>query len=640
MWQKLKLMSLKHFSSSVKWTFSLLILIPSALFCQSKIIWTDLAGNISRANVDGSKIETILSRHIPIDMLALENQQKLLWTESGSNSLWQIGVNGSTPELLYKGKDKLQGLAIDQNKLYVIQGSTVIKMNLDGTAIETVVTNATDALDIVVIDGLVYWSTSSGGLIVKQNANGNGGRMVLENLANPNNLIYNPSEKKLYWREYCGASVCSGVRKANPDGSSKTIVINEFVGGFTFSADGNKLYCTYDIFDQVFSINTDGSGRVKLADITSSPTGINLLGGKLFWFDLAYGDYLYSAALNGSSQKALATTPVYQPTRFVIDTLDKWIYWINQHSNFSSDRAASTSIRRAKLDGSQQQVIIPSSTARSPFGLAIDFSNKKLYWTDSGQSGIFRSNLDGTATSKVVSGAQNPYDLLLDVEKGFLYWSDWGARKVMRANLDGSKQKTLAQNLNTPLGLALDRKGNFLYFGEGSNPKIKRVPIDSGKVDTVLLRPSASDRVQGLWIDNNKGQLYWTDDASRIIYRANLDGSSITKILDQSHGLRTPYGIQVFNSSFIVSTRNLDRTAELKVYPNPFNSSFQVEGLKIGDQLELYDQLGHRSWQQKITLDGTNRIDCQGLPFGIYFLSVIHTNGQISVMKLLKHSNE
>lgn len=251
-----------------------------------------------------------------------------------------------------------------------------------------------------------------------------------------------------------------------------------------------------------------------------------------------------------------------------------------------------------------------------------------------------KSNLDGNQIEKIVLGVNNPIDLLIDIDRKLLFWSDRGTKKLIRSNLDGSQQKTLVQLTHSPHGLALDKKRAYLHFGELDLREIKRIPIDSGKIETVLVSPNPQDRIDGITIDEANGYIYWTGSYFNTIHRANLDGSNIIGIIDVSNGIRFPTGIQVFNSSFIVSTKNLDRTAELKVYPNPFNSSFQVEGLKTGDQLELYDQLGHRSWQQKITLDGTNRIDCQGLPVGIYFLSVIHTNGQISVMKLLKHSNE
>jgi sugar lactone lactonase YvrE len=633
-------MQSKHYLFSVKWAFCLLMLLPLTLFSQAKIIWTDLAGNISKANADGTKIEKILGRQVPLDLETNLSEQKLYWSESGGNAIWRIGLSGSVPELVYKSTDKLQGITFDQNKLYFIQGTSILRMNTDGTQLETIVTAVSDARDVVVINGLVYWSTISNSKILKQNANGKGGVAILSDLASANNLIYHPREKKLYWREYCGASVCSGVRKANPDGSNKVNVIDAFVGGFSFSSDSSKLYCTYDIFDEIFSINTDGTGRVKLAGITSSPTGITLLGNKLCWLDLAYGDYLYTADLNGSNRKVLATTPVYQPTRFAIDTVDKWIYWVNQHSSFSDDRSSSTSIRKAKLDGSQQQVIIPSSTVKRPFGIGLDLKNKKLYWTDRENSGLYRSNLNGTSVEKIVSGASNPTDLALDVERGYLFWSDWGTQKVMRANLSGGQQKTLAQNLSTPIGLALDKTGGYLYFAERSTPRIKRVPIDSGKVDTVLVRPTVFDRVEGLWIDNSKGHLYWTDDGSGILYRAGLNGSNVTKLADKSSGLSSPAGIQVFNSSFIVPTKNPNKVGTLKIYPNPFSASFQVQGLKVGDELVLFDQLGRQSLQQKVTLDGTTSITCARLPAGMYYLTVRHKDGQISVEKLYKYTDE
>lgn len=76
MWQKLKLMSLKQFSSSVKCIHYILLLLPATLCSQSKIIWSE-SQRIAKANANGSNIETIVSRQAPIDIEAVPEEQKV-----------------------------------------------------------------------------------------------------------------------------------------------------------------------------------------------------------------------------------------------------------------------------------------------------------------------------------------------------------------------------------------------------------------------------------------------------------------------------------------------------------------------------------------------------------------------------------
>lgn len=52
-------------------------------------------------------------------------------------------------------------------------------------------------------------------------------------------------------------------------------------------------------------------------------------------------------------------------------------------------------IERAYMSGVGRTQIV-SSSLRWPNGLAIDFAEHKLYWTDAGRDRIERSNMDGS----------------------------------------------------------------------------------------------------------------------------------------------------------------------------------------------------------------------------------------------------
>ena len=63
------------------------------------------------------------------------------------------------------------------------------------------------------------------------------------------------------------------------------------------------------------------------------------------------------------------------------------MYWTDWGTNARIERAYMSGVGRAA---------IVSSSLQWPNGIAIDFTQQKLYWTDAGLDKIERSNLDGS----------------------------------------------------------------------------------------------------------------------------------------------------------------------------------------------------------------------------------------------------
>ncbi|XP_046832325.1 protein cueball isoform X3 [Vespa crabro] len=107
------------------------------------------------------------------------------------------------------------------------------------------------------------------------------------------------------------------------------------------------------------------------------------------------------------------------PRGIALDTCNSHIYWSN------SNRKNST-IERSNMDGTNRTIIIRGDLY-VPTGLAIDYEEGKLYWTDD-EEGIHvkieRSNLDGTEREKILKN-RNQQPVYIAVDKDFIYWSDW-----------------------------------------------------------------------------------------------------------------------------------------------------------------------------------------------------------------------
>lgn len=82
------------------------------------------------------------------------------------------------------------------------------------------------------------------------------------------------------------------------------------------------------------------------------------------------------------------------------------------------------------MAGSLKRVIIDKKLAQ-PSGLAIDFDERMLYWTDAVREKIERSDLDGKNREVLVAATIYPFSIT--VFGDYIYWTDLQLRGVYRA---------------------------------------------------------------------------------------------------------------------------------------------------------------------------------------------------------------
>lgn len=75
---------------------------------------------------------------------------------------------------------------------------------------------------------------------------------------------------------------------------------------------------------------------------------------------------------------------------------------------------------------------------------------------------------------------------------------------------------------------------------------------------------------------------------------------------------------------------------DFKLYPNPTNNKVRIEGLRPGDELSVYDVLGHRLIQMKIEHGDINEIDMSSFAQGIYWMRFVNTKAQHWQVKVNK----
>ena len=235
------------------------------------------------------------------------------------------------------------------------------------------------------------------------------------------------------------------------------------------------------------------------------------------------------------------------------------IYWVGANK-----------LTRANADGTDIEHVVRDLEA--PDGVSLDLLSNTVYWTNMGDGptgSVQRAHLDGTPIKgdgkylvqpgKIYTGKEMELDLL----NKKLYWSDRDAARIMRADLDGSNLETLVtaftdkkgveHSLLNPVGMALDIERQKMYFTDRYTGMIYRADMNPPEASTHATRTDIEVLVAGvpmeerpidIDLDLDKGKMYWTDRHTKKVLRANLNGSKIETLIDESKtAIRIPIGL-------------------------------------------------------------------------------------------------
>lgn len=169
---------------------------------------------------------------------------------------------------------------------------------------------------------------------------------------------------------------------------------------------------------------------------------------------------------------------------------------------------------------------------------------QKMYWTEAFADKIQRANLDGSLIEDVVASDLTwPYGIELNKAEGKIYWTDKVAEGlpgwIGSAELDGSNVAQLVTGLGNPLGMALDLGGGMMYWVDNVTHKIQRSKLDGTQIEDILTGGAVLPAPLSIALDIRSGHIYWTDlslaESKFVIYRANLDGSEVSDMLDSGN---------------------------------------------------------------------------------------------------------
>uniref|UniRef100_A0A4W4FF19 EGF-like domain-containing protein n=1 Tax=Electrophorus electricus TaxID=8005 RepID=A0A4W4FF19_ELEEL len=201
--------------------------------------------------------------------------------------------------------------------------------------------------------------------------------------------------------------------------------------------------------------------------------------------------------------------------------------------------------RRIYSDPSRHLTLIGAGL-HSPEGLALDWVQHNLYWTDSGSRSISVASADGSRRRILIdSDLSEPRAIAVDPEQGFMYWSDWGMRpKIEKAGMNGvDRQVLVSEGIEWPNGITLDVVGKRLYWVDSKLHLISSIDVNGAQRRVVLSSTERLGHPYALAVFEDR--VYWTDRTKEAVYSANrLTGQDVTSLAEH---LNDPHDIVVFH---------------------------------------------------------------------------------------------
>ncbi|XP_042365557.1 low-density lipoprotein receptor-related protein 2-like [Plectropomus leopardus] len=190
-------------------------------------------------------------------------------------------------------------------------------------------------------------------------------------------------------------------------------------------------------------------------------------------------------------------TPVADPVALTFDIARGWYYWADNHG----------SIYRS--DGQQTQTIYTGEPGIK--GLACDWLNGNLFWTNLKTESIYMQAADGKSYTPLLSKNIRPSELVLVPVESVMFWMNVGPRVTIEKSwMDGSERSSLtvltAQSAHS---LTADVAARRLFWISDIKKSIETVKLDGTSRQSFT---GLFNRRPALSLAVFESSFYWVDD--------------------------------------------------------------------------------------------------------------------------------
>uniref|UniRef100_A0A671SXH6 Low-density lipoprotein receptor-related protein 6-like n=1 Tax=Sinocyclocheilus anshuiensis TaxID=1608454 RepID=A0A671SXH6_9TELE len=211
-----------------------------------------------------------------------------------------------------------------------------------------------------------------------------------------------------------------------------------------------------------------------------------------------------------------------------------------------------------------------------------------MYWTEwGGRPKIDRSAMDGSGRITLVPNVGRANGLTIDYTERRLYWTDLDTTLIESSNMLGQYQRRLSlqqiynvrqNNFLSQIYLFINRlcvcvsaPTSFLLFSQKT--AINRMVIDELQSPDIMLPINSLRNVRAIDYDPLDRQLYWIDSKQNAIRRAQEDGNQSETVVSGAS-----LGLQPYDLSIDVYSRFIYWTSEVT---NVINVT-RIDGSRVG----------------------------------------------------------
>lgn len=435
-----------------------------------KIYYTDMGTNrIEVATVDGRLRTMLIWQGIekPRDIAVNPLEGLMFWCDWGSKpQIESAAMDGSERKILVSTHLRFpNGLAIDyaSDRLYFVDSGTktMESVKFDGTIRRTIIDEGlSHPFGIDVYDQKVFWTDMTTLNVESANKNNGKDRQVL--IANVSDLmdvrVFHRSRKMI--SNLCSVSNgdCSHLCLLNPHGyrCACPIGVKLSKNGRTCN-DGPNDFIIFARRTDIRQISLDNDYLVDvvlpLPPMSSAMTvDVDSVTGDIYWADTT-DDVIMKSTSDGIYSSKVISDSLGNVESLVVDSIGRKIYFTD---------SIRLSVEVCELNGSNRVALIYTNL-EAPRGIAIDYAEGLLFFSDWGTQRIERTFMDGEKRTRIVEkdlGWPNS----LSVFNGRIFWTDAKLKKIESCDFVGNHRKIILQNLEHPYGLAVTT--NHIYYSD------------------------------------------------------------------------------------------------------------------------------------------------------------------------------
>ncbi|SEU26601.1 Ig-like domain-containing protein [Stigmatella erecta] len=243
----------------------------------------------------------------------------------------------------------------------------------------------------------------------------------------------------LYWVTQAGS-----LWRVDVNGTNAMELETGISGAACVATDPVTRTVFYNRDSAIVRADGDGANPVDVVVNAGFPSGlaVDTANRKLYWSDFT-GKQIMRAELDGSNPTQVVGS-IDSPSAIALDLPSGKVYVITYNN---------TRLVRFNLDGTNLETLA-SSLGGLGVGLAVDSSGGKVYYATRSNS-VYAVNLDGSNATTLVANQTSVYGVAIDVTAGRLYWTDWLGGVLRSAKLaDGSDIQGVSAGSSRNYGLA------------------------------------------------------------------------------------------------------------------------------------------------------------------------------------------